>query len=342
MLPRTNKRERNKKGVIYMCWTHVWMRDGILPLNRERLETTSTVKARVSQVGQAAFLLSSEKLPMPYPPANATCIAFHTEGGLIVLCCLITLGTVQKGLCQAAMFPLQAENAKCPAWSLMVSALRTSLQPSSVCWEQSWGHWGGQGAQAVPSDTTAPRDRLIAQQKEGQWGEDRLLRGCLALSSSSWVPHVCRAMCQPALSHLVWLLTATDAKCQEQCALGHLTESMPRLLCQWARVLMAACLQCLGTGPAGQFGDRSIMETPSTVGSLIFHNKPNILPPNPATLHHESCARDIVSGIISGGTGVRYGGKKARVRRDMVACLAPVSTALCHSCWSCSTLCSGL
>lgn len=55
-----------------MCWTHVWMRDGILPLNRECLETTSTVKTQVSQVGQAAFLFSSEKLPMPpqqMPPA---------------------------------------------------------------------------------------------------------------------------------------------------------------------------------------------------------------------------------------------------------------------------------
>lgn len=71
------------------------------------------------------------------------------------------------------------------------------------------------------------------------------------------------------------------------------------------------------------------------VGSLIFHNKPNIPPPNPATLHHKSSARDVVSGIISGGTGVRCRGKKARVRRDMVACLAPVRE-------SCSTLCRGL
>lgn len=60
-----------------MRWTHVWMRDGVLPLNRERLKTTSTVKTRVSQVGQAAYLFSSENLLLP-PQANATHIAFNT------------------------------------------------------------------------------------------------------------------------------------------------------------------------------------------------------------------------------------------------------------------------
>lgn len=53
------------------------------------------------------------------------------------------------------------------------------------------------------------------------------------------------------------------------------------------------------------------METPSAVGGLILPNKPNILPPNPATLHHKSSARGIVSGIISGSTGVRCGGTKS-------------------------------
>jgi len=78
MLPRTNKREKKKKGVIYVRWTHVWMRDGVLPLNRERLKTTSTVKAQVSQVGQAPFLFSSEKLLLA-PQANPTSTAFSDE-----------------------------------------------------------------------------------------------------------------------------------------------------------------------------------------------------------------------------------------------------------------------
>lgn len=62
-----------------MCWTHVWMRDGILPLNRERLQTTSIVKAQVSQVGQAAFLLSSEKLPMSPPQMPPVLLSKHSE-----------------------------------------------------------------------------------------------------------------------------------------------------------------------------------------------------------------------------------------------------------------------
>lgn len=40
------------------------------------------------------------------------------------------------------------------------------------------------------------------------------------------------------------------------------------------------------------------------------------------------------------GEGV--GAQKHMNEEDMVACLAPVSTALCPSCWSCSCLCSGL
>lgn len=67
MLPRTNERERKKKGVIYMRWTHVWMWDGILPLNCKRLETRSTVKIRVSQVGRSPFPLASKSLPLSPP-----------------------------------------------------------------------------------------------------------------------------------------------------------------------------------------------------------------------------------------------------------------------------------
>lgn len=67
MLPGTNERERKKKGVIYMRWTHVWMRDGILPLNCKRLETRSTVKIRVSRVGRSPFLLASETLLLSPP-----------------------------------------------------------------------------------------------------------------------------------------------------------------------------------------------------------------------------------------------------------------------------------
>lgn len=67
MLPGTNERERKKKGVIYMRWTHVWMRDGILPLNCKRLETRSTVKIRVSRVGWSPFLLASETLLLSPP-----------------------------------------------------------------------------------------------------------------------------------------------------------------------------------------------------------------------------------------------------------------------------------
>lgn len=76
-MPRTNKWERKEKGVIYMRRTHVWMRDGVLPLNRERLKTRSTVKTQVSQVGQAAFLFSSEKFLLA-PQANATPLALST------------------------------------------------------------------------------------------------------------------------------------------------------------------------------------------------------------------------------------------------------------------------
>lgn len=61
-----------------MRWTHVWMRDGILPLDRERLKTTSTVKAQVSQAGQAEFLFSSETLLLA-PQANVTHITFNAE-----------------------------------------------------------------------------------------------------------------------------------------------------------------------------------------------------------------------------------------------------------------------
>lgn len=241
------------------------------------------------------------------------------------------------------MFPLQAENAKCPAWALMISALRTSLQSSSVCWEQSWGHWGGQGAQGVASDITAPRFMLMAQQQGAQWGGDRpaqgmpgpLLQLLTATCVQGHVPASSEPPClaadsqqMPSASNSVpW--GTSQSPCPGCCASEH--------VCWWQPVL-----QSLGTGPAGHFGDKSIMGTPSTVGSLIFHNKPNILPPNPATLHHKLSAKVVVSGIISGGTGVRCGGKKAQVRRDIVACLAPASTALCCSCWSCSTLCSGL
>lgn len=61
-----------------MRWTHVWMRDGILPLDRERLKTTSTVKAQVSQVGQAGFLFSSETLLLA-TQANVTHITFNAQ-----------------------------------------------------------------------------------------------------------------------------------------------------------------------------------------------------------------------------------------------------------------------
>lgn len=80
-----------------MRWTHVWMRDGILPLNCKRLETRSTVKTRVSRVGQSPFPLASESVPLS-PHENTTNIALSSNRSLIFLCCLIMLGMMQKGL----------------------------------------------------------------------------------------------------------------------------------------------------------------------------------------------------------------------------------------------------
>lgn len=311
-----------------MCWTHVWMRDGILPLNREGLETTSTIKTWVSQMGQAALLFSSEKLLMA-PPSKCH---LHCFPHWVRFNCLVLLDNPWHGTerslsgCPFTFCKLRMPSAT--ARALMILALSTSLKLSSVCQEQSWGHWGGQGAQRVAGDTSAPREMLMPEQQEAQWGGDRPAQGMPGpvlqpLTARCVQVHV------PALSHLVWQ-PQMPTKCQQQCALGHLTVfkllCVPEHVCWWQPVL-----QCLGTGPGGQFGDRSIMETPSMLGGLIFHNKPSILLPNPATLHHKSSARDAVSGI-SGSTGVRYGGKKARERRDRVACLAPVNTALCRSC----------
>lgn len=61
-----------------MRWTHVWMRDGILPLNRERLETTSTVKHRsVRWDKQCSYSheKSSSWLPSQMPPASLSALS---------------------------------------------------------------------------------------------------------------------------------------------------------------------------------------------------------------------------------------------------------------------------
>lgn len=325
-----------------MCWTHVWMRDGILPLNRERLQTTSTVKARVSQVGQAAFLLSSEKLPIS-PPHKCHPYCFPH---IVRFNCLVLLDnpwhSPERSL-SGCHVPLASRECQVPCLSsddlgpqdlssvqlcLLGAELRT-LRGSRSTGGGQWhhctqGHADGTAARgtvrrgqtcsgdAWPSPP-APDCHVCAGPCASQlWAT---LSGC-------WQPQM------PSASNSVpW--GTSRSPCPGCCASEH--------VCWWQPVL-----QSLGTGPAGHFGDKSIMGTPSTVGSLIFHNKPNILPPNPATLHHKLSAKDVVSGIISGGTGVRCGGKKAQVRRDIVACLAPASTALCCSCWSCSTLCSGL
>lgn len=97
--------------------THVWMRDGVLPLNRECLKTRRTVKTRVSQAGQAAFLFSSEHLLLA-PQAKATCIAFNTEQSLIVLCCLVMLGMGQEDLSWAAHAPLANIGCQLPLLEL--------------------------------------------------------------------------------------------------------------------------------------------------------------------------------------------------------------------------------
>lgn len=228
-----------------MCWTHVWMRDGILPLNREGLETTSTIKTWVSQMGQAALLFSSEKLLMA-PPSKCH---LHCFPHWVRFNCLVLLDNPWHGTerslsgCPFTFCKLRMPSAT--ARALMILALSTSLKLSSVCQEQSWGHWGGQGAQRVAGDTSAPREMLMPEQQEAQWGGDRPAQGMPGpvlqpLTARCVQVHV------PALSHLVWQ-PQMPTKCQQQCALGHLTVfkllCVPEHVCWWQPVL-----QCLGTG----------------------------------------------------------------------------------------------
>lgn len=296
MLPRTNKRERSKKGIIYMCWTHVWMRDGILPLNRECLGTTNTVKTRVSQVGQAAFLFSSQMLLMPHPSkCHLHCFPHWVRFNCLVLLDNPWHGT-ERSLSGYPCTPASRE-PQVPLPELWCSRPSGALfSPALSARSRAEATEGVKEHRAWP---VTPRHLGRC------WCQSSKVRRGQALISSSWL-HVCAGPCPSQL----WD-TLSDS---HRHLMGHLMEFMPRLPCQW--VAEPVCwwqpvLQCLGTGPAGQFGDRSIMETPSTVGGLSFHNKPDILSPNPATLHHRSNARDVVSGIISGSTGVRCGGKKA-------------------------------
>lgn len=160
-----------------MRWTHVWMRDGILPLDRERLKTTSTVKTQVSQVGQAGFLFSSEKLLLA-PWANATHITFNAEGILIVLCCLIMLGMVWKGLSWAAHVPLASKRCQVllpELWWPWSSGPLFSPAPPPGSRAGVKEHGGA--AASPPSATQTCRETLTPKQQGRQQGWDRPAQG---------------------------------------------------------------------------------------------------------------------------------------------------------------------
>lgn len=207
MLPRTNKRERNKKGVIYMCWTHVWMRDGVLPLNRERLETTSTIKTWVSQMGQAAFLFSSEKLLMA-PPSKCH---LHCFPHWVRFNCLVLLDNPWHGTerslsgCPFTFCKLRTPSAT--AWALMILALSTSLKLSSVCWSRAEDTEGVK-EHGVASDTSAPREMLMPEQHKAQWGGDRPAQGIPGPVLQPLTARWCRSMCQ------LWATWSDSHRCQ--------------------------------------------------------------------------------------------------------------------------------
>lgn len=181
-----------------MRWTHVWMRDGVLPLNRERLKTTSTVKTRVSQVGQAAYLFSSENLLLP-PQANATHIAFNTWWSLIVLCRLITHGT-GRSLSGCPRAPCKQGPAKCCCLSSddlgpqHVSLVQLRLPGAELGTPQGSRKSGGM---ALPL-STAHRLMPTLKQHQGQRGWGRPAGG-MPCSAIQLLPATGRDPHQPAL-----------------------------------------------------------------------------------------------------------------------------------------------
>lgn len=229
MLPRTNKRERNKKGVIYMCWTHVWMRDGILPLNRECLKT-STVKTQVSQEGQAVFLFSSEKLLLA-PQANTTHFASSAEWILIALCCLMTPGTTERSPSGCLRIPCKQRMPTAAArwpWSSgplspPAPSVRSRAGDTSGIEEYGGGHFPSLLPHS-PSPTNACREMLMKQGEQQGWGRPAWGMPCPA---TQLLTAVCRDTCQLALSYLTWL---------GQPQMPSASKHVPWCIPQWAHV----------------------------------------------------------------------------------------------------------
>lgn len=142
-------------------------------------------------------------------PANATCIAFHIKWGLIVLCCLITLGMAQRGLCQAAHLPFASWECQVLLpelwWSWLSAPLLSSALSVRSRAEDTEGVKEHRGLPVTPAHLV--RCWCQSSKRHSEEGTD-LLRGCLALSSSPWLPGVCRSTCQ------LWATWSDSHRCQ--------------------------------------------------------------------------------------------------------------------------------